>query len=1258
MAMPMAALPAFAADEAPHAAAGEAAPAEDVQGGADSAAAPQEAPGVSQGAQSADSAEPSAPTDSAASPAETLPVPDAAPESDAAVSAEADRADAASAVDAAPTTAFPSALRTIDAIDADIAALGSYDTVAAAIAAGGLSQEQEKLFLQRSLIKDAGYDALHAFAAENQHNSDFLQWLLSDYETLQLYVTGGRPGGCAWRLDVVHASHERSIRQFMDIARAHAEDLTTGSAHDRLVFKKMMISAALGMNDDTRLWTGGGYPAADPVQRYEIVKTFRAHADRYRFQKDLFDQLPVENMRWVFENRIANEEMPWLANYSLGRYPDASQEGSRLNAYSYIEYRKDYNYGDPLFYDVASLYTQAVSKEPNDAGQLIPGGWAAKYRFVYDDANFPNAKEGDEFYLSNATDPRQNKQRLWIPFESGGVCGAVSKTCENLHGIVGVPATVAGQPGHAMCLTYGLVDDNTGTQASGKAPFYRILNDSGASWLRGHVPEINHMLCGWCESHSEQKNPDGSTQQLTTRYGGATYVLMAQDALNDMDGYTKVWELRQLADAQASIDAKLAVYDKALEVQPFNWDVITATIGLYKQKGASQDEWVALADRTAQGCAEYPYPMHSFMVRIEQEAADPMTTVRVEHIRLTALEAALSTTAAETVQYEVVRDTANRLLGRFSTKMFYFSFDGDEAGVLKLGPQFDAADIPWRFSLDGGAHWTEVTDGAHAVTLSSEQMESITAEQDILTQVIGIDETYRIDIAQGQAPTKVWANNGDNRVYGPEDMPADMLQVQVDGSWVGIDRAPAFADDQQVEVRVRATGTATASKDTATVSFESTWDVPDTRYVPLGECSVNAVSSTYNGMNASRVVNGYVGSSPATQELWHSLAEAGGPWVTVDLGKERDLSHIEMWVRADRPANGVPYKVEVLAAPEQGLAAGEAVPEDRFAPVGEFTGFDWMNPGGMPDQMRQLKFDQPVRARYVRVHALESRANFLTLAELGFYEKKADAVQAAVSATAPAFSDKEAGYESVEPAPLLLSNAGDDDAVIDAVESSSEAFAVTEGDRTVAAGAVNDTWKIAPVAGLEEGSYEADVTVRYHSASNPEDALTAQAKAAFTVSVAPDGGDGNGGSGNGETDGNGGSGDGQTGGDGQGDGSEGQGQGQDGTAPDNGGQGQDGSGSEGEDGQGGADSDDGIGGQGAEGQGDGSSHEGQGAPQPAPDSGEGSDADASPQVESPGATSMAATADGASSVALAGGIAASIASLAAALGLRRLRRRD
>lgn len=57
--------------------------------------------------------------------------------------------------------------------------------------------------------------------------------------------------------------------------------------------------------------------AADPTGRYEVIKIFRVNVDHYKFYKEIFDKLPVELMRWVFENRISNEELPWLANYTL-----------------------------------------------------------------------------------------------------------------------------------------------------------------------------------------------------------------------------------------------------------------------------------------------------------------------------------------------------------------------------------------------------------------------------------------------------------------------------------------------------------------------------------------------------------------------------------------------------------------------------------------------------------------------------------------------------------------------------------------------------------------------------------------------------------------------------------------------------------------------------------------------------------------------------------------------------------------------------
>lgn len=1112
MAVPTVVVPAFADEKEPAAASDAvAAPSDDAQAGQNEAGEEEDATGGSD-SDTADSSQGARPDDGPSEPPSAEGPSGQASDTAASEQAVESQADSESEAarkadpDAPATTSYPAALQTLEKIDEQIVALGDYKTVAADLAAGTLARDKEILFLQRSLIKDAGYDKLYAFAGENQHNSDFLQWLLTDYETLQLYVTGGRPGGCWWRVEEAHASHERSIGQFKDLAKAHAEDLTTGTEHDRLVYKKMMISAALGMSDDTRLWVGTAHPAADPVQRYEIIKKFRANADQYRFQKDLFDQLTVENMRWVFENRIANVEMPWLANYSLSRFPDASKEGSRLDPYSYIEYRKDYKYDDPVFFDVNSLYTQAISKEPNDAGTVIQGGWAAKYHFTYEDANFPNKEKNDEFYLSNSEDPKSELQRLWIPFESGGVCGAISKTCENLRGIVGVPATVAGQPGHAMCLTYSLVDDTTGTQPSGKAPLYQILNDSGAGWLRGATPEANHMPCGWLQSHEEVKNPDGSVQQLTTRYGGATYVLMAQDALNDMTSYTRAWELRQLADVQKSIDDKLAVYDKALEVQPFNWDTITAKVALYKEKGASQDEWVALAKATADACVEYPYPMHSFMVNIEQQANNPLVTVEVENIRLATLEKSLEVTAAESVQHESIKDTAKRLLGNLVTRLCDFSFDGDRAGEIVLGPQMDQSIVEWEYSVDGGKTWVPVSGDQHSVKLPDETIAAINATDDIQVRFKGAPSTTTIDITEGKAPADYFVNNAANRIYTREGKPLDSIEAKIGDEWVKLSKAPAFADDASVELRSSATGTTLASVDTKTERFTSEYDLPDSTFIPYDECSVNSCSSYNGGQKPERVLDGYFGPSAE----WHNTySREMNPQITIDLGEERSLSYIDFWRRYEMH-NGIPFEIEVAVAPDTGLPKGEKVPDDAFKPVKKFR-LDWNKTEGTPQHMRHLQLDAPTDARYVRLNAVATRTDsvevgpdkprFFTCTLLDFYEAKGADAQIGI-ADAPTFSDATFGYEAVDPVPLMLKNTGGDAAVIDAVESSSDAFMVVEGSRDIAQNASDDTWKIAPVEGLGAGTHTADITVRYHSASAPDVVLTAQTTASFVVAPA------------------------------------------------------------------------------------------------------------------------------------------------------------
>lgn len=105
-----------------------------------------------------------------------------------------------------------------------------------------------------------------------------------------------------------------------------------------MVFRKMMVAAAWGMDGGTHLWAGNADRPADPTGRYEVIKIFRVNVDHYKFYKEVFDKLPVELMRWVFENRISNEELPWLANYTLNfKKADGSvpNESERLGAYTY-----------------------------------------------------------------------------------------------------------------------------------------------------------------------------------------------------------------------------------------------------------------------------------------------------------------------------------------------------------------------------------------------------------------------------------------------------------------------------------------------------------------------------------------------------------------------------------------------------------------------------------------------------------------------------------------------------------------------------------------------------------------------------------------------------------------------------------------------------------------------------------------------------------------------------------------------------------
>lgn len=1023
-----------------------------------------------------------------------------------------------------PFSSLPSALLPLDRLNEQIAEFGEAGTVADSIAQGTIGQDREKLLLQRSLVKDAGYEQLKSFAMKSQDHSDFLQWFLSDYEVLRLYVTGGKPGGANPGKD--HASHVRSLGQFMDIARAYPGDIESGNP-DRDVYQRMMISAALGVSDTTRLWVGNENPVSDHVQRYHIIRTFRQNHERYHFQKDLFDRLPVQNMRWVFENRISNEEMPWLANYSIKKHPD--NEGDRVSAWNYVDYTGEYRdhngYSDPEFFDQKCLYEQAVSQEAADKGAIVPGGWAAKYSFQYDDPNFPN-KPGEEYHYFQYDKPGE-KLRLWMPFEEGGVCGALAKTTENLYNLRGTPAAEAGQPRHSICFTYRLVKDpKTGKMV----PKYDHWGNAW-DWLNTNLPNAGNVLCGWTPVHSvngqsEKDNP------LYKVWPGGTFTFMAQDALNDMDAFTRVWELRQLSEVHGAKGDKLAIYDKALTIQPFNLDILKAQIELYAADDKTTDEeWVSLAHKISEGCVAYPYPMHSLLVRIEQETGDDTLNFKIERERQDALRRAKSLPESESVWAKEAQEVAKRLLGEQTSQMFFFSFSGEDAGKIKLGSQFNADQVTWDYSLDGGRTWITVGQGKAEVQLTEEQIASVNAKDDIRFQVSGVgSDVSKINIVEGKAPEGISANNAQKGFYLKDGLDYDRVEILIDGEWKKLEKGMVLPANTDFKLRSAAWGTSLASKGDRVVTkrLARGGEPEGARAVSPADLSINDDPGTYGGCNTVRAIDGTVDD---VGEVWET-ARMKTPYIQIDLGRERELTHFD-WLYRGFGMGGNPFKVRVMAAgadavpapSAQGKDAGVKIPREEFEEVGLFS-FNWGNGATYRNE-----FESPVRARYVRIEALSTKGSSvneentdaqwcegtLSAKEITFWERDDSLkdVHADLSLKADSIELPQSEFGgTVDPVPLGIVNKGTGHAIIDDVQGVledgardvefSDVFALTRGYGEIAPASEDATWTIAPASGAPVGEHRGRVTVTYHDAKNPDDRKALELTVSHTVARAQD----------------------------------------------------------------------------------------------------------------------------------------------------------
>ena len=405
----------------------------------------------------------------------------------------------------------------------DIAEIKTVDTYDQQLKQNDLQEitgDYELTLLQRQFVKSVGYEILQALAKYSDEYKDTISWLMNDKETLRLYLAGGKPEG----------SYLNSVKVLSRLYTTYKTDLANdnitshGTKYSDL-YRKMILSLSLtasGKNyfffDETQV--------SDPVTRYQIYKDLHLHKgqDQELIENEIFESLTVEEMRFVMNTIIDDEEIVWLNHYVR------NDKNGATSPYSYIKYTSGYEYTKDQYY----------SEENYDK-------WDEKY------------------HLSKYNIPyKKGNPKLWIMFEEGAVCGGLSKTGSCIWGTYkGLPNTCISQPAHCAFIYY--------TQDSNGNGIWNLGNNVSGWGKSGKTEHLNTRTMN-----------DWGSGSYTSGWN-ANYILLAQAAQNEYDSYEKAEEILMLADIYKDDDEKLeSIYRKALKTEKLNFDAWLGLVNLYE----------------------------------------------------------------------------------------------------------------------------------------------------------------------------------------------------------------------------------------------------------------------------------------------------------------------------------------------------------------------------------------------------------------------------------------------------------------------------------------------------------------------------------------------------------------------------------------------------------------------------------------------------------------------------------------------------
>lgn len=704
-----------------------------------------------------------------------------------------------------------------------IKTIDEYDAMLRGASYEQLLTTHEQALLQRKFVSKIGYELLQAFAHLDVERKETIEWLMTDLEALRYYITGGAPTG----------SYMNSMNVLTKLYSAHKEDLNDNTQTEYTIrgnlYKRMMISLSLTHSANVCLWIGGNQ-CSNANTRYDIYK--RMNASNLLNNK-IFETLNIEEMRWVMNNNIDDEEIEWLNNH-------VRRNNMSIDPYHYIRYTFGYNY------NLAQYYSSENYAKWDEKYQL------SKYNITY----------------------QSGKPKLWIVFEQGSVCGGLSKTGSNILGSFGIPSAVIGQPGHAAYLHYSETTDGQG--------MWSIYNDVGG-WTVAEKGE--RMLSAWGSYNWD------SYYQVSY----APYTQEALNDIDNYNKANETMILAYLYQNDA--DKLEEIYRKALEYQNINMDAWYGLIDAYKKNpNKTPENYMDLAKELADNMYYFPLPMYDLMNLIKPKLDGTPYAASFANYQKASLQKGtqVNNNNSTVNQPSITRTMANYLLGKNDYSIASFSFDGNNAKKIILGSKYDGNGVRWDYSLDGGNSWTATSESS--VALTDEEISQITSTNDIKIHIVGVnyapENIYTIDITDGVVSAELYGNDQENRVIGV-DLTYEWRNSEND-EWTSYRVAsPNNTGDKTLYVRVGATGTRLPSPSAV---FTFTTDPNEDlrrKYVSVSRLSIAGVSSQATSSSQKGNAIYAIDGNPNTR--WHSAwnGSDNNKFIIIKLDKPIYLSAIE-----------------------------------------------------------------------------------------------------------------------------------------------------------------------------------------------------------------------------------------------------------------------------------------------------------------------------------------------------------------------------